>query len=99
MEHRVHKRKPIKLMVKLVIGGRVGCISRTLEISSGGACVVNTGINLKKWETINVDFVKRGSSGQVNCCIPAKVVYCSPTRIGLMFDDAFGAYALVNRAG
>lgn len=99
MEHRIHKRQLIELMVKLVIGGRVGGVSRTLEISSGGACIYNPGINLKKGKIISVDFIKHGSSKQVNCCLRAKVVHCSPAMIGLMFANEFGAYALVKQAG
>jgi len=99
MEHRLGVRRPIELMVRVVMGGRVVAITRTREISSGGADILSPGIELKQRQILTLEFIKPGFPGQVHCSLRAMVIHITPEIVGLMFENEFSGCDLIAQSG
>jgi len=95
MEHRLSVRRPIELMVRMVAGGRVVAITRTQDISSGGASILNPDVEFKQRRILTLDFIKPGFPGQVHCSLRAMVIHITPKIIGLMFENEFAGCDLI----
>ena len=95
MEHRFGVRRPIELMVRVVVAGQVVAITRTREISAGGADILNPGVELKQRQILTLDFIKPGFPGQVHCSFRAMVIHITPEIVGLMFENEFSGSDLI----
>jgi len=95
MEHRLGVRYPIELMIRVVVAGRVVAITRTRGISSGGADILNPGVELKQRQILTLDFIKPGFPGQVHCSLRAMVIHIGPEIVGLMFENEFSGCDLI----
>lgn len=87
MEHRQHLRIPTEKMVKLVMNGRVEGVSRTMEVSSGGARIYNPNLNLKCNDIVDIDFVRSDYPKGRNEPVRSMVVHVDPSSVGLMFES------------
>jgi len=95
MEHRLGVRRPIELMVRVVVAGQVVAITRTREISAGGADILNPGVELKQRQILTLDFIKPGFPGQIHCSFRAMVIHITPEIVGLMFENEFSGSDLI----
>ena len=95
MEHRLGVRRPIELMVRVVVGGRIVAITRTRGISSGGADILNPGVELKQRQILTLEFIKPGFPGQLHCSLRAMVIHTTPEIVGLMFENEFSGCDLI----
>ncbi len=98
MEHRLHKRYPITLVVRLVMLEQMVIIAHADEICSEGLRIQNPGIKLNAGEKITVDFVKPGHPRPIRYCASARVVYANAKAIGLKFDHDLPKQAIFNGA-
>jgi len=95
MEHRLQKRYPITLEVRLVMFGQMVAIAHADDICSQGISVRNPGIELHSGDQIAVDFVKVGHPRPVSYCASAKVVHSNSKTIGLLFDSGLPTGAII----
>jgi len=96
MEHRLHKRYPITLMVRLFILGQMITIAQADDICSEGIRIKNPGMKLNAGEKITVDFEKPGHPRPISYCASARVVYSNSKVIGLKFDNNLPEQAITN---
>ena len=84
MEHRHYVRRSVSLATKLVVNGELLAVTRAVELSRGGARIINPGIVLRKNQIVEVSF-KRGEESKA-VAIKSMVIHSSQICIGLMFD-------------
>ncbi len=87
MEHRIHRREPVDLMVKLINRGSVVAIVRAIDISSGGMRVETPGLKLNSGEGVAVDFCLSGYPRGPRCCLNAMVIHSGVEATGLMMSS------------
>jgi len=98
MEHRLGVRRPIELMARVVVGGQIVAITRTRGISSGGADILNPGVELKQRQILTLEFIKPGFPGQLHCSLRAMVIHMTPEIVGLMFENEFSGSDLIRQS-
>ena len=96
MEHRLHKRYPIKLMVRLVVIGQAVVVARADDICTEGMSIKNPGIAINAGQKIVVDFFKPGHPRPVSYCASAQVIHSSRQAIGLKFDSDLPTRAILD---
>ena len=87
MEHRIHRREPVDLMVKLINRGRVVAIVRAVDISPGGMRIETPGLMLNSGEGVAVDFCMPGYPRGPRCCLNAMVIHSGVEETGLMMSS------------
>ncbi len=97
MEHRWHKRVSIDTTVRLIIGGRIAAVSRAMEIGTGGVSIHNPGLKLRRYQIIDIDFIKDAYPKNINACSRAMVIHTTSDIIGFMFTTGFSVDAFVNQ--
>lgn len=81
MEHRLYRRYPARVLLKLFVQDRLLAVVPSQEISSAGVCLTNTGLDLHPYQEVVVDFI--GLNTPLNT--RALVIHRSAEKIGLMF--------------
>lgn len=99
MEHRLHRREPVDLMVKLVNRGRVIATVRAIDMSPGGVGIETSSVPLQSGEGVAIDLCKPGHPRGVSCSLGAMVIHIGPKTTGLMFSSETSLYAIVHEQG
>ena len=95
MEHRLGSRRSLEQMVRVVIGDKVVGLTKSLNISPGGVCILNPGIGLKRRQIVTLDFDSADFPGQICCRLRSMVIHIKRGVVGLMFEDEFAGRALM----
>lgn len=96
MEHRLNRREPVNLMVRLVNGGQVVATVRAVDMSPGGLGIESPELPLHSGQCVGVDFCKPGYPRGISCYLTAMVIHTTPKLTGLMFTDEGPLQAMVN---
>lgn len=83
VERRCQKRVPVSLPVRLYLRGEALDLTSSIDVSAGGICIANPGIQLNINQTVKLSF----RIGDFDCLTQAMVVHENNERIGLMFAE------------
>ncbi len=95
MEHRLGSRRSVEQMVRVVVGDRVVGLTKSLNVSPGGVCILNPGIGLKRRQIVTLDFASADFPGQIRCRLRSMVIHIKRGMVGLMFEDEFAGRELM----
>ena len=87
MEHRLHRRDPVDLMVRLVNAGQVVATVRAVDMSLGGLGIESPIQMLNSGQSVGVDLCRSGYPRGVNCYKNALVIHTGSKVTGLMFTS------------
>jgi hypothetical protein len=87
MEHRLHRRDPVDLMVRLVNAGQVVATVRAVDMSLGGLGIESPEMTLNSGQSVGVDLCRSGYPRGVNCYKNALVIHAGVKVTGLMFTS------------
>lgn len=87
MEHRLHRRDPVDLTVRLVNAGQVVATVRAIDMSLGGLGIESPALPLNSGQSVGLDLCKPGYPRGVSCYKSALVIHTGPKVTGLMFTS------------
>ena len=97
MEHRLHKRYPITLVVKLVVLGQAVAVAQADDICSEGMRIQNPGIDINTGQKVIIDFIKPGHPRPISYCAAAQVIHSNNQSIGLKFDSDLPTQSILDK--